>query len=100
MEVYKITNMLPASEKYGLTAQLKRSAASVSTNIVERYKRRTDKEFSYFLSIADGSLKETKYHSFLSFELKYIKKEDYERLSKIADEIGCMLFCFQKKLKA
>jgi four helix bundle protein len=67
---------------------------------VEGYKRRTDREFSYFLSIADGSLEETKYHLFLVFELKYIRKEDYERLSKIADEVGSMLFCFQKKLKA
>lgn len=100
LEIYKITNLFPANEKYGLTIQLRRSASSIPTNIVEGYKRKTDKEFSYFLSVADGSLEETKYQLFLALELKYIRKEDYERLSKIADEIGGMLFCFQKKLRA
>ena len=99
MEVYKITNMLPASEKYGLTAQLRRSAASIPTNIVEGYKRRTDREFSYFLSIADGSLEETKYHLLLGTDLKYIDKSSYERLIEIAEETGRMLYGLQKSLR-
>lgn len=100
LQIYKTTSSFPINEKYGLTIQLRRSSASVPTNIVEGYKRRSDKEFAHFLSIADGPLEETKYHLLLSFELKYISKEEYDRLYKMANEVGGMLFCFQKKLKA
>ena len=39
LKIYKVTKLFPSSEKYGLTAQLRRSAASVATNIVEGYHR-------------------------------------------------------------
>ena len=45
LDIYRTTKGFPDSEKYGLTAQLRRSAASVATNIVEGYKRRSDKDF-------------------------------------------------------
>ncbi len=100
LEIYKITKEFPSSEKYGLTAQLRRSAASVATNIVEGYKRRSDKDFAHFLNIADGSLEETKYNLLLACDLKYFGKNNYERLSALADEVGRMLSGFQKKLIA
>ena len=98
LEIYKITKNFPSSEKFGLTAQLRRSAVSVATNIVEGYKRRSDKDFAHFLNMADGSLEETKYHLLLSYDLKYMDKNDYEQLSILSDEVGRMLFGFQKKL--
>ena len=100
LQIYKTTKGFPRSETYGLTAQIRRSAASVATNIVEGYKRRSDKDFAHFLNMADGSLEETKYHLLLAYDLKYMAKNDYESLSKLADEVGRMLFGFQKKLTA
>lgn len=88
-----------SSEKYGLIAQLRRAAASVATNIVEGYKRRSDKDFAHFLNMADSFLEETKYHLLLAFDLKYLNGNDYEQLSVLTDEVGRMLFGFQKKLK-
>lgn len=99
LKIYKITKDFPSSEKYGLTAQLRRSAASVATNIVEGYKRRSDKEFAHFLNMADTSLEETKYHLLLAHDLKYLNKNDYEKLFVLVDEVGRMLFGFQKKLR-
>lgn len=100
LEIYKVTKEFPSSERYGLTAQLRRAAASVATNIVEGYKRRSDKDFAHFLNVADGSLEETKYHLLLAYDLKYLSRSNYGRLSILADEVGRMLFGFQKKLKA
>lgn len=99
LQIYKLTKTFPSSEKYGLTAQLRRSAGSVATNIVEGYKRKSDKDFAHFLNIADGSLEETKYHLLLSCDLKYLDKKDYEKLVNLADEVGRMLSGFQKTLK-
>jgi four helix bundle protein len=99
LEVYKITRNFPSDEKYGLVSQLRRSVASIPTNIVEGYKKRSDKEFSYFLNISETSLEETKYHLFLACDLKYISKECFDNLSDVADEVGRMLTGFQKRLK-
>ncbi len=100
LEIYKVSREFPSLEKYGLTAQLRRSAASVATNIVEGYKRRSDKDFAHFLNIADSSLEETKYHLLLAYDLTYLSKKDYESISILADEVGRMLSGLQKKLIA
>ena len=99
LEIYKQTKKFPDVEKYGLTSQLRRSAASVATNIVEGYKRKSKKDFSHFLSISEGSLEETKYHLLLSHDLKYLKSEEYKRLSDLTEEVGRMLAGFQKTLR-
>ena len=39
LEVYKITKQFPNEEKFGLTSQIRRSAASVVANIAEGSKR-------------------------------------------------------------
>lgn len=100
LDIYMATKTLPPSERYGLTAQLRRSAASVATNIVEGYKRRSNKDFAHFLNMAEGSLEEAKYHLLLACDLKYLDKNTYDRLAISADEVGRMLFGFQRKLTA
>ncbi|MFA4982391.1 MAG: four helix bundle protein [Candidatus Omnitrophota bacterium] len=99
LEIYKVTKTFPKNEQYGLSAQVRRSASSIATNIVEGYKRRSRKEFNHFLNIADSSLEETKYHLLLSLELFYLSRQDYEKLSVLSDEVGRMLAGFQKSLK-
>jgi len=100
LEIYKISESFPHSERYSLTSQLRQSSASVPTNIVEGYKRRSDKDFAHFLNLADSSLEETKYHLFLAQDLGYLDKISYARLSVLSDEIGRMLYGFRNKLKA
>lgn len=100
LEIYQSTKEFPKFETYGLTSQLRRSSSSVATNIVEGYKRRTDKDFSHFLNIADTSLEETKYHLLLAHDLEYLSKDKFDELSVMSDEVGRMLAGFQKRLIA
>ena len=55
--LYEMTAAFPDAERYGLTAQMRRAAVSVPSNIAEGAARGS-KEFVQFLTIAIGSLAE------------------------------------------
>ena len=98
LQIYKITKSFPSEEKFGLASQLRRSAASVPTNIVEGYKRKSRKEFLHFLNMADSSLEETKYHLLLARDLGYVEESEFMQLSDLCDEVGRMLSGLQRSL--
>src|SRR5689334_11780550 len=58
VELYKLTAQLPSDERYNLTVQLRKAAASVPLNIAEGSGCATTAEFVHFLSYAYRSLKE------------------------------------------
>ena len=87
--VYILTKRFPPDEKFGMTSQIRRAAVSVSSNIAEGYARQR-KEFSYFLSIARGSLAETESLLFLAVELGYLLLNDTTSARNLAQEIRRM----------
>jgi len=56
--VYKLTDHLPADEKFNLTSQMRRAATSVASNIAEGAARYSAHEKKHFFHIARGSLSE------------------------------------------
>ena len=58
VEIYKLTAQLPGEERYNLTVQLRKAAASVPLNIAEGSGCASPAEFVHFLSYAYRSLKE------------------------------------------
>ena len=52
---YAFTRSLPADEKFGLSAQMRRSAISVGLNAVEGSSRPTTRDFIRFLEMARSS---------------------------------------------
>jgi four helix bundle protein len=89
--VYERTRTFPREELYGLTSQLRRSAASIGANIAEGCGRRSDGEMARFLQIARGSASEIEYHILLARDLGYLPDEEFHRLSSQADEVQRML---------
>ncbi len=89
--IYDLTKKFPREELFGLTSQMRRCAVSIPANIVEGYGRRTQKDKLQFYYIAHGSLNELEYYIDLSFKLKYISKEEYEKLFSLRNDVGKLL---------
>jgi len=96
--VYRLCETFPKSETYKIVAQITRSAASVPANIAEGHARATKRDFSYFLSIAKGSLMETETFLLLSVRLKYVTPNDAEPLLSVITEISKMLTVLRTRL--
>jgi four helix bundle protein len=94
--IYKTTESFPTQERYGLTSQMRRAAVSVSSNIVEGFRRRSVKDSRNFYSIADASLEELKYQLLLARDLRYVEGERYEKILLLAEEVSKMLFGWSK----
>ncbi|MFN3942974.1 MAG: four helix bundle protein [Flavobacterium sp.] len=91
LDVYKISDKFPPSEQFGLTSKLRRSVASIPTNIVEGIARQYKKEFIQSLYVTEGSLDETNYHLYLAKDLGYISEFDYQELFEFCSRIKMML---------
>jgi four helix bundle protein len=91
LDIYSATRSFPKEELYGLTSQLRRSAASIGANIAEGLGRRSNNEICRFLQISRGSASETEYHLLLARDLKFLRDEDFRKLSREADELQRML---------
>ncbi len=91
LQVYRVTKSFPPEERYRLADQLCRAASSIPTNIAEGKGRGSQKDLLRFLTIARGSVEETKYHLLLAKDLGYLKPAVYQKLSEGYDRIGKML---------
>lgn len=98
--VYQESGRWPADERYGIIQQIRRSAASVAANIAEGAERDGSREFLRFLSIANGSLAETRTFLVLAERLKYAEASTAQRLTAQLTEIRRMLAGLTRSLRS
>ena len=96
LDTYKMTTLLPDSEKYGISNQIKRCSASVPANISESFGRIGLKDKIRLLYIANGSLEETKYFLILIQDLDLC---DTNELQSKAEEVSKILNAYINKMK-
>ncbi len=90
LEIYRLTDLFPKHEIYGLAQQIRRVAVSIPSNIAEGYGRQYNKEYRQFLSIAYGSLCELETQYLLSVDLNYIERSSV--IEGLMKEVGAMLY--------
>ena len=83
LECYKILPMLPDSERFNLTDQIRRAATSVVLNITEGCSRKSDQERKRYFEISRGSVIELDSCFDLVVESNYIKIEELDKIGKL-----------------
>lgn len=98
VDTCKASENFPRSELFGLTAQLRNSALSISLNIAEGAGRQYKKEFKQFLGVARGSLFETITNLHACRKRQFLSESDFQRLYKEGVTIGKMTNALRKSL--
>jgi four helix bundle protein len=90
-ELYRITHDFPASEKYSLVDQMRRSGVSVPSNIAEGAARGSQKEFKRFLHISLGSAAELQTQLMIARNLNFLSDQEFQVLLKQSKDISKMI---------
>ena len=80
LEVYRATVTFPATERYGLTSQMRRAAVSIGSNIAEGCGRRGVRDLVVYLYVAMGSASELEFQTELSRELGFLTPDAAQSL--------------------
>ncbi|MDD5679546.1 MAG: four helix bundle protein [Kiritimatiellae bacterium] len=94
--VYVKTRAFPKEEMFGLTSQMRRSALSTPSNIVEGCARHSEADYLHFMDMAYGSARELQYQISVAERLGFLKQADEikllsEKTSKQLNALICAL---------
>ena len=97
VDIYAMTQDFPKEEQYGLTAQIRRAAVSIPSNIAEGSARNSVKEFVQFLYVALGSAAEVETQLMIGGRLGF--SSDIEHVLDKVHRIKMMLLGLIKAVK-
>jgi len=97
-EIYMLVKILPKTEQYNLSSQMRRAAVSIFSNIAEGYGREFTKEYVKFLKISRGSKDELESQLIFCLCIDYLSEEETKTAFIYLDEIGKMLNSLINKL--
>jgi four helix bundle protein len=96
-DVYALTKLLPKEELFGLSAQMRRAAVSIPSNIAEGHAK-TSAGYSNHLTITMGSLAELETQLLLCCDLYPVTSGPADDALLQLDELNRMLRALQQRL--
>lgn len=90
--VYRATREFPKTERYGLTSQMRKSAVSIPSNIVEGSARKSEADYLKFLNISYTSAKELQYQCQFAHRVGFLGDDVFDWLEKQASRTCGGLF--------
>jgi four helix bundle protein len=97
-QVYAMTKTFPVDERFGLSAQVRRAAVSMPSNIAEGASRRTTGAFMNHVSIALGSHAEVETCLEIAVRLGYVSRVQSEKIGQVVDRAGQLLSGLHRSL--
>jgi len=97
LAIYRLTELFPEREKFGLSHQMRRAAVSIPANIAEGFGKRSQAEKARFLNIAEGSLEECRYYLILAHDLGYGQTDS---LTLLLEEVSRLLKAYARAILA
>ena len=98
-EVYEITKEGEFSRDSRFVQQIHAAAGSIMDNIAEGFDRRGNKEFVYFLYVANGSCGEVRSQLHRAFDCHYITENEYLNLVRRDEDLSNSILHFIDYLK-
>ncbi len=99
IDIYNITKLFPAEERFGLISQINRAAVSIPSNLAEGLSRTSNKEQIHFIEFSYGSLMELACQIEIAYELKYINNEQINDIFEKIEKLAVMLSNYKKSKK-
>ena len=99
VSVYKATEALPSSERFGLTSQVRRAVVSIPSNVAEGHARRSDGAFLNHVKIALGSQAELMTQIEVARRLGYLQDDMATTIEADIDRTRQMLHGLRRTLE-
>lgn len=96
--IYRITDMLPDDERFGLVAQMRRGAVSIASNIAEGAGCHSKRGFQNFLSISLGAGFELETQLIIASRLHLVSPDDFKAITEELARIQKMIVALKRKL--
>ena len=98
VDVYELTKRLPVEERYGLSAQMRRAAVSVPSNVSEGHQL-SGKSYPRFVSFAIGSLAEAHTQIEIALRLKYLDEPMFDAITRKSTRLRQVLHGLRRSLR-
>jgi len=96
--IYQITSEGKFNRDFGLKDQIRRASVSVMSNIAEGFERKSDREFSRFLTIAKGSAGEVQSQLYVALDCGFLTSQTFRELNEKTSEISRLIGGFMRYL--
>jgi four helix bundle protein len=88
LEIYRITEDWPRTERFELTTQVRRAALSIPANIAEGAGRWGSRELRRYLNIALGSLLELSYYLLFARDRGLLSQSTWAEIEDLRNRVG------------
>lgn len=99
VEIYRLVKLLPKTETYALSDQMRRAVISIASNIAEGKGRDSTGDYIRFLNIARGSCFELETQLNACLVIEYMNEKETMVALNLVSEISKMLTAMINKLK-